>query len=83
MKKEGASIVKKSLDTKEKKLNKKAVLISAVISTIIFTTLVNLGRSINMKRIILTGIFFFILFSITQVVLLKRLIKTRVFDSNK
>ncbi|MBV4446134.1 hypothetical protein KM799_05915 [Clostridium tyrobutyricum] len=75
--------MKKSLDTKEKKLNKKAVLISAVISTIIFTTLVNLGRSINMKRIILTGIFFFILFSITQVVLLKRLIKTRVFDSNK
>ncbi|MBV4437639.1 hypothetical protein [Clostridium tyrobutyricum] len=73
----------KSLGNKEKQLNKKAVLVSAAISTIIFTTLVSLGRPINMKRIILTGIFFFILFSITQVVLLKKLVRTRVFDLHK
>lgn len=75
--------MKKSLGNKEKQLNKKAVLVSAAISTIIFTTLVSLGRPINMKRIIFTGIFFFILFSITQVVLLKWSIKRRVFDSRK
>ncbi|AND83614.1 hypothetical protein GTH52_10290 [Clostridium tyrobutyricum] len=75
--------MKKSLDSKEKQLNKKAVLVSAAISTIIFTTLVNLAIPSNMKRIILTGIFFFILFSITQVVLLKKLVRTRVFDLHK